>query len=256
MGAKEAMFILFRHVYIIQTFSEVAGVPHFVTDSGSIGIDEIRVFSANSSFPYVFSGEVGIEKIVMGTGLLAQADKSDVSPIWIDARLDYGVAIEGNAGDNQVSGTLFNDSIAGGDGNDFLAGRAGDDSIQGGNGADNILGGLGSDTLSGGDGIDGFLFYSIFDTVVGVGRDQITDYNPLFDAISLSAIDADVTISGDQAFTFIGNNIAFSNAAGQLRFDSVTHFLSGDVNGDATADFEIALIGITSISVSNSFIFL
>jgi serralysin len=153
-------------VYIIQTFSEVAAVPHYVTDSGSNGIDEIRVFSANGLFSFNFSEEVGIEKIVMGTGLLAQADLSDVSPIRVNARLNYGITIQGNAGDNQVGGTLFNDSIFGGNGHDFLAGRAGDDIIQGGNGVDNILGGLGSDTLHGGDGVDLL--------IGGVGNDTLT----------------------------------------------------------------------------------
>ena len=43
---------------------------------------------------------------------------------------------------------------------------------------------------------------------------------------------------------------AFSGVAGELRFvhDSVDGLLEGDVNGDATADFTIELLGVTSLT--------
>ena len=43
---------------------------------------------------------------------------------------------------------------------------------------------------------------------------------------------------GNQAFTFIGNQ-GFANVAGQLRFDTTTHKVQGDVDGDGNADFAI-----------------
>lgn len=65
----------------------------------------------------------------------------------------------------------------------------------------------------------------------------------------------------NDAFTFIGNDVAFSNVAGQLRFDTASGpvaynggVLSGDVNGDAVADFEIALVGITSLTTNDFFL--
>ena len=53
------------------------------------------------------------------------------------------------------------------------------------------------------------------------------------------------SLSGDQAFTFIGNN-KFSGKSGELRFASGV--LSADVNGDKTADFAIALSKVSSFN--------
>ena len=67
------------------------------------------------------------------------------------------------------------------------------------------------------------------------------------DKIDLSALDANTTLANDQAFSYIGN-AAFS-AAGQLRL--VGGVLSGDTNGDAVADFEIALTGVSVLGVGD-----
>jgi hypothetical protein len=48
-----------------------------------------------------------------------------------------------------------------------------------------------------------------------------------------------VTAPGNQTFHFIGNNHAFTNHAGELRFDAVNHMLEGDVDGNGQADFAI-----------------
>ena len=67
--------------------------------------------------------------------------------------------------------------------------------------------------------------------------DLITDFSD-GDLIDLSAIDAKVKRGGIQQFTFIGSN-AFNGRSGELRYaDGV---LSGDVNGDGQADFQIAI---------------
>jgi hypothetical protein len=47
------------------------------------------------------------------------------------------------------------------------------------------------------------------------------------------------------AFKFIGGD-AFTGAAGQLRF--AAGVVSGDVNGDGKADFQIAVTGITNMA--------
>ena len=74
--------------------------------------------------------------------------------------------------------------------------------------------------------------------------------------IDLSTID---TKSGSAiinvAFTFIGNNITFSNIAGQLRFDTASGISSGDIDGKGAADFEIQLAGVTPSSLVTNFYF-
>jgi len=69
----------------------------------------------------------------------------------------------------------------------------------------------------------------------------ITDFHRSeIDVIDLSTIDADTTWSGNQSFTYIGGN-AFSGEAGELNFRS--GIISGDVNGDGYADFQIRVNG-------------
>lgn len=82
---------------------------------------------------------------------------------------------------------------------------------------------------------------------------MITDFTKGVDTIDLSSLDANTAIAGNQAFTFI--DTAFTHVAGQLRFDSASHMLFGDVNGNGVADFEIELLGVTTLNPATDFIF-
>ena len=173
--------------------------------------------------------------------------------------------LTGNASNNIISNVDagFTGTMNGGDGNDTLNGSyslyglqlngdAGDDSIIGGRGIDIFNGGQGADFLVGDLGADTFIFNSISESVVGVNHDVIFDFNSAqSDKIDLSTIDANINLANDQAFNFIGNDLAFSNAAGQLRFVSSTNSVFGDINGDSVADFEIALTGVISLTTSD-----
>jgi serralysin len=55
-------------------------------------------------------------------------------------------------------------------------------------------------------------------------------------------------VAGNQAFNFIGAT-AFSNVAGQLRYDAGA--LQGDIDGNGAADFTITLTGNPSLLVSD-----
>src|ERR1051326_2354368 len=57
--------------------------------------------------------------------------------------------INGNGGNDTVTGTLFNDTINGGVGNDTLTGGVGNDTLSGNAGADTLNGSAGNDNLSG-----------------------------------------------------------------------------------------------------------
>jgi serralysin len=118
-----------------------------------------------------------------------------------------------------------------------------------GNADANILnGGAGTDTLTGGAGADKFVFSSVSDMGNGANRDVITDFNTLQgDKIDLTQFDANLLLNGVNGFTFIGAS-DFSGA-GQLRF--VDHILSGNVSGNAGADFEIQLVGVNTFSAND-----
>jgi Ca2+-binding RTX toxin-like protein len=127
-------------------------------------------------------------------------------------------------------------------------GNALNNTITGNSGNNIIDGGKGADILTGGAGADTFDFNLSTDSAVGVTADRITDFSQIgFDKIDFSTIDADTTLANDQAFIFIGNDIAFSNVPGQLRFNTADNSVYGDTNGDGTAEFQVILTAVNSV---------
>jgi Ca2+-binding RTX toxin-like protein len=149
------------------------------------------------------------------------------------AETDGSFIIRSGAGDDTLVGGALADRLNGGAGDDQLFGRGGDDML---------IGGLGTDILRGGGGSDIFRFESTDDSSTTAGReDQIVDFQRGFDKIDLLAIDADETVEGNQAFTFIGS-AGFSGKAGELNSTSAggnMFLVQGDTDGDGTADFAI-----------------
>ncbi|WP_320110083.1 M10 family metallopeptidase C-terminal domain-containing protein [Pseudomonas sp. B21-053] len=161
------------------------------------------------------------------------------------ASIDYNM--EGNIEDMQLLGT----ANLNGTGNDIanrMTGNAGNNTFDGGLGNDTLIGGLGKDTLTGGSGADTFVFNTWNETGVGSLRDVITDFSSIEgDKINLSQFDANLLNAGIDGFNFIG--ASDFTGAGQLRF--VDHVLSGNVSGNAGADFEIQLVGVNTFSASD-----
>ena len=162
-------------------------------------------------------------------------------------------SLVGDDGQDTLRGGFANDRLVGGGGDDRLLGGNGNDRLNGNNGDDVLIGGLGKDVLFGQNDADSFVFTRVLDSTVGTTRDQIKDFSAADgDLIDLSAIDADANTGADDAFTFIGN-AAYSGIAGELRFTSyVTNsIIRGDVDGDGVDDFQIAVAGVTTLSVGD-----
>jgi Ca2+-binding RTX toxin-like protein len=160
----------------------------------------------------------------------------------------------GGLGNDHLIGDGGDDDLRGNDGNDDLNGGDGADDLQGGAGADKLTGGLGQDRLVGGLAADVFVFTSKLDSAVGAERDTIIDFSATQkDQLNLVAIDANEKLKGNQVFSWLGNR-AFSGQAGQLRYFNVAApsgiVVQGDVNGDRVADFEISLLGVSSLVTS------
>lgn len=145
----------------------------------------------------------------------------------------------GNAADNYLRGNFGNNRLDGGDGNDEMAGL---------DGRDRLIGGLGSDDMRGNADADVFVFRSIAEAPAGAGQDLIRDFEVGVDRLNLDLIDADVAAAGNQQFTYIGGQ-AFSNTAGELRYDS--NILRGDVNGDGIEDMQIAFLNGAALTVDD-----
>jgi Ca2+-binding RTX toxin-like protein len=148
----------------------------------------------------------------------------------------------GNSGRNTLDGGVGADTLRGNGDNDTLVGRGGDDTLFGGTGADTLNGGtktVNFDILNGEAGADTFVFASAEEC--GLSRafaDQLSDFSAAGDGdrIDLSPMAAKSGLVLD----FIGNDNAFTGVAGQVRY--VTKgYVEGDLNGDAVADFFIAI---------------
>ncbi len=163
----------------------------------------------------------------------------------------YDDVLTGSTGANSIWGGNGLDTIDGGDGldrlygengNDTLYGGVGSDILDGGAGDDFIYGGIGNDTLTGGSGADRFVFLAESFTTP-LQTDTILDFNVSDgDVLDMSAIDANASIAGDQAFSQVGS---FTGVAGQATvvFANNQTIIRFDLNGDRATDFQIRLDG-------------
>ena len=156
--------------------------------------------------------------------------------------------IYGSSGNDVITGGSGNDIVDGGSGDDTitdsagrntLSGGRGDDTITGGSGDDTIIGGMGQDSLNGGtDGADVFVFEFASDSYAGAdNRDTINGFDSN-DLIDLSAISG---LEFSASFTASGTGQVVTQA-GLVRVD---------VDGDGTADMEIAIGGNQTLNSSD-----
>jgi Ca2+-binding RTX toxin-like protein len=150
----------------------------------------------------------------------------------------------GNGGANRLTG---------GAGANLLSGLAGNDTLDGGAGADTLVGGAGADVLTGGAGADLFRFLALGDSSATLaGRDRILDFSVAdADRIDVSAIDADPTLAGDQAFVLLGGD-DFTGTPGEIMVIALatTRRIDFDVNGDGLADFAITVSGTPNLTAA------
>ena len=233
-------------------------------------VDQIRAAVHASGIVPIFavtSGELETYRTLvrdLGVGAVVElsTDSSDIIDVFEDAireatttLIEVGIGgryddiLIGNSIGNELYGRLGNDSIKGLQGSDQLLGGGGQDTLVGDAGKDKLVGGAGRDRLTGGTEADVFIFGATSDTGKTVKtRDVITDFRSGVDDIDLRGIDADTGTVGNQAFSFIGGT-AFGGVAGELRF--AAGVVSGDVDGDSVADFQIGLTGVTNVAAGD-----
>ena len=188
-----------------------------------------------------------------------------------------GDTLEGNGGNDSITGNSGADNINGGDGNDILSGNAGNDTlkgaagndiISGGDGVDTLEGEAGSDNLTGGAGKDIFLFDAVAESG-GNTKDTITDFTQstlsatgtvvtsgdsikiVIPQAAFAANDADSFIASDKGDV---NNAgeaasAMNDTKGSFVFSKDNDVLYLDYDGDSTLnadDYAIVVSGLDS----------
>ena len=221
-------------IYLVSLSSD-HGKAEF-KDTGLVGLDEVRFAASASSTLTLYSGDTGIERVVIGTGVGASADTTGTTALNVNASaVGNALLVVGNAGNNSLTGTSRSDTLEGGDGADKLVGGGGDDSL---------IGGLGKDTLTGGVGADAFVFNTPANASTNL--DTITDFVHLADKLQFSAA----------AFSALGTSwtaAQFWSAPGatgghdaddRLVYNSSTGSLYYDADGyGGEAAVQVALIG-------------
>jgi Ca2+-binding RTX toxin-like protein len=246
------------------------------TAYGGDGFDDFRVTGGTASMDGGLGSDIfrissGLHDIIGGDGLDSFGDQRDNDSVSIEpgsaaANISYEVDLQDGTWTNLATnetksiigiesfggggltqslilygtdeGVVGYQNLYGGAGNDYIDGRDGSDSISGYAGNDILIGGLSGDLLYGGTGADVFKYLSKAES----NGDQIWDFSQSEgDKINLSGIDANELLSGDQAFTFIGN-APFSGAAGEVRYEVFggtenTVFIFADPNGNSASDF-------------------
>ncbi|HEY9346300.1 MAG TPA: M10 family metallopeptidase C-terminal domain-containing protein, partial [Inquilinus sp.] len=218
------------------------GVDGVIADtlSGEAGNDQLDGGAGND----VLRGGAGADLLVGGAGTDTASYYSGATGVLVSL-------VSGNCSGGEAQGDTLSgiENVSGSQGNDSLFGNSGANVLQGWNGNDALIGGAGKDTLTGGAGADRYYFTALADSVVGANADRIIDFSHAQgDRVDLAGIDARFTVAGNQAFSFIGT-AAFTGVAGQLHYwhDAGRTIVSGDVNGNRTADFNIVLTGTIAL---------
>jgi Ca2+-binding RTX toxin-like protein len=194
----------------------------------------------------------GNDKYIGGAGTDTVKYTSATAAITVD--LVKGTATSAAGKDAAKIGT---DTLSGIE--NVIAGNY-NDIVKGNTGSNVLNGGLGSDSLYGGvDKVkDVFDFNTITESKVGTTRDKVYDFIAKIDKIDLGGIDANTATAktGDQAFLFNGttakaNSVWYKVADVDGSSATKDIVLYADVDGNTTADFEIGLVGVTSIAATD-----
>ncbi|MEA3065099.1 MAG: hypothetical protein QOJ27_1545 [Sphingomonadales bacterium] len=242
----------------VDTLKGGAGVDVFVFEGTRWGASD-SVDGGGGRDAVVIAAGNGLTHIAFGANSLHNIESISVNKNWqsdATAKPSYEFVLhDGNvaAGETLIvngfsltdsTQTISVDGSAEMDGKLILFGGAGTDVLIGGKGDDILFGAGNGDTLTGGAGNDIFRYDNVSDSTPAL-RDGIQDFT-LGDLIDLSRIDADTTLAGDQAFTFIGS-AGFHNIAGELRFENISAggpiwMIQGDTDGLNGADFEVVVV--------------
>ncbi|MCB8822520.1 CAP domain-containing protein [Microvirga rosea] len=273
IGLKEGTINGYKVVFVTQNFGTPNATERAEPDDVSIAPASGRIISGTSAndrlngtdgddtlYGYagydVLDGKAGADAMHGGTGndvyyvdhpgdqVYEKAEEGDDT---IYSTISYSLA--GQVVENL---TLTGTESINGTGNslhNWLLGNPASNTLDGGALNDTLNGRGGSDVLIGGAGNDRFVFADVREA----RGDIVVDFEHGADRIVLTPIDANALVEGDQPFTFIGTE-RFHHVAGELHVYHLADrntYVSGDTNGDGSADFAIKLLGWHTFTQDN-----
>ena len=217
----------------VVTLGAVSGSANLALGGG------IDIYNGGSSgFVFLLAGS-GAD--IYNGGAAIETISYTFSAVGVNVNLLTGVGSGGFAAGEtysnieNITGTIFADTLIGDANSNTLRGRGGDDIIDGGAGNDTLETDGGNVTLTGGTGDDLFSFRIFNSSLDG----EITDFE-LGDTLQIGQF-----FEATNGFTvpiFIGT-AAFSNVVGEIRYEFVsgTTELQLDTDGDGIADDTLVL---------------
>jgi len=198
--------------------TSVRVLKHFL--GGDMAISYVQPSGGNMISAQKIAQMIGAQSIPGGYEALVDGDAGN-NKLTGTAAKDL---LRGFAGNDQLFGGLGNDRLEGGDGDDYLAGgygnvaNTGDDVLIGGAGNDQLSGEDGNDRLEGGIGNDKYIFD-------GKSQDVIDNTGGGFDGVFFSG-----TVTKDQlGFSRSGDDLLITvGANAQQSVRVLNHFLGGD----------------------------
>jgi Ca2+-binding RTX toxin-like protein len=193
-----------------------------------------------SNFDDTLEGNAGANTLTGGAGIDTVSYENAGGGVTVNLT-STRAQVTGGAGSDTLSGF---ENVTGSQFVDTLTGTTGANAIDGGAGNDRIIGGGGADTLTGGADADTFVFNVVTDSAPAAA-DFITDFVAGTDKIDLSLLDANSTVSGNQAFLFVdGDNANVIANSVTWHEDSGNTIVQVDLNHDTTAaEVQIVLQG-------------
>jgi Ca2+-binding RTX toxin-like protein len=202
-------------IYVITSSAHHTAAEIF--DSGILGTDELRFSSSSSGQTLmVYGGNLGVERVAIGTGTGASAVSTATTALSVNASsAANALTITGNNGANRLFGSAYGDVINANGGNDTL------------------VGGVGADTLTGGAGADVFRFEK---PIVGAIVDVITDFTPAqSDLIQLeNSVFTALPTTGALSTAAFGIGASAVTAAQRIGYDSTSGSLWYDADGSGS----------------------
>lgn len=203
------------------------------------GIENLVVQS--KSGPVILVGNSGNNRLTSEGGADRLEGRGGNDVLWSFGGTDMLI---GGAGNDKLFGGGDKDTMLGGTGADVLIGDHGMDQITGGRGQDRMDGGL--DAME-----DTFHFLSAADSSRTFAlADRIENFETLYDVIELSAIDADLSLAGDQDFFFRRDAGPGANSV-WLEEKAEGTWLMFDNTGDGVRDFALLIADVTGVTDAN-----